>query len=312
MSGLWLLLVLVNRAPAQDAQDSPDSVPELPAEVPVPSPRSESDGPDVPASESDPADEPAPTDSVEPVSDSEPPPPPPIPAELERAKEAYFNGGHEEAIEALSALRDRIDAGEVASTQVRAEIGIYLGEVLLLLKDQDNAWHAFRWLLKDYPDTPIQPALHPPEVVTWFEAARAEVKAEAASHQTVPPAIPVAKPLPVWGYAPLGIPQFGQKQHARGALYATGQTAAAGVSIGVFVHLLEVNRRGHPEWLADDEVGPYVRRWRNAAQWPSTAIFYSLWLASSLDARASWSRTQTRVDLIPKAEGAELRLTGRF
>jgi hypothetical protein len=238
---------------------------------------------------------------------------PPIPTELERAKEAYFGGGHEEAIAILSELRDRIERGAAASPQTRAEVGIYLGEVLLLLKDQESAWGAFRWLLLKQPDIAIQPALHPPEVVTWFEAARAEVHAELQREAEEPsPVIAGPSPLPVWGYAPFGIPQFVQKHPVRGALYGTGQAAASGLSVGVFVHLLQVNRRDHPEWLTEEELVPYVRKWRNGVQWPSTAVFYALWAASSFDARATWNTNSPRLDLVPTGEGAELRLSGRF
>jgi hypothetical protein len=237
----------------------------------------------------------------------------PIAVELERAKESYFDGGHREAMEILTELRQRIDAGEVVSRQTRGEIGTYLGELHLLFKDQESAWRTFRWLLLEEPDYPILPALHPPEVVTWFEAVRAEVLAEIEASRPPPPPLTEPIPYPWWGLAPFGAPQLGQGQLGKGIAYGLGQGVSAGISAGMFTHLIVVNRRGHPSWLEDDDVAPYVRRWRNGVQWPSTALFYGLWVASALDGQARWRR-DGHVQVVPAvaADGASLHLGGRF
>ncbi|TNE88253.1 MAG: hypothetical protein EP330_15120 [Deltaproteobacteria bacterium] len=304
-------LALAVPAWAQEAPDTEATAEPVPAEAPT----SDAPAEPGPANTSEPLPvEGTPTDEISAEEPSvEELPPPPIATELERAKEAYFDGGHDEALRVLRSLQQRIDSGEIVAKQTRGDVGIYLGELLLLLKDQEGAWQTFRWLLFEYPDYPILPALHPPEVVSWFEAARAEVLAEIEANKPPPPPPTEPVPYPWWGYAPFGAPQLGQGFRGRGIALALGQGVAAGASIGTFAHLLVVNRRNHPSWLDDDEVAPYVRRWRNAVQWPSTALFYALWVVSVADGRRSWERAgHFRIVAGPTANGAELRLTGRF
>lgn len=318
MPSLWLTLhlLLICRAPAQDAPAATDPPPD-PVEKSEPAlEEAPPEGDPAPAPDEGPTENAEESASGAPEQPEETPteplPPRPIATELERAKEAYFDGGHSEAIDILKELQSRIDGGEVVSSQTRGDVGIYLGELLLLIGEQEAAWQTFRWLLVHQPDTPILPALHPPEVVSWFEAARAEVRAEIEANRPPPPPVMVPAPYPWWGYMPFGAPQLAQGMRGRGSAFAVGQSLSAGASIGMFAHLLVVNRRQHPDWLSDDEVGPYVRRWRNTVQWPATALFYTLWVASVADGRGAWKRAGHRIELAPSADGAELRIRGRF
>jgi hypothetical protein len=230
---------------------------------------------------------------------------------LERAKNTYFAGDHVAALQAFRALHIRLLQGEEPPWDLASETVIYLGEIENKLGNDREADGAFRWLLEQDPDTPISPYHHPMDVVGRFELMRQTVLAERArTPDEVGVAVVRANPLPVWGYLPLGIPQFTSKRPAAGVLFGGLQTAFGVASVALFRHLDSVNvsARGHPSEWTDEEIETRVRVRRYAVQWPCTVAFYGTWLLSYADARKAHRASQAPAPPQPVA----MSVSGRF
>lgn len=268
----------------------------------------------------------APDDGSETGTDPEAPPPQPpaaVPvqeavlqpygAALAAAKRQYFEGEHEAALEMLQALRARVHGGETVLRDEYIETFVYLGELQFQLGDRPASWATFEGLLQGVPDASMSPLEHPIDVVRWFELVRDKVEQDRVP---VPvPAIEPPPPMPIWGYAPFGIPQIAMGRTGRGAAFATLQTGFAAVSIWSYVRLSRINGTNHPPQWPDDEVQQRVNIERWAIQWPATVGFYATWVISVFDARRTWRLDHTpplSVGVEPRPAGAVLVVRGRL
>ncbi len=308
-SVLAMMLLLCGTATA----DQPDPPPtEEPGDAPTEDPASPvpptADEPGVePSAEpvEDPATEPALPPSEEPVDRS-------FSGTLERAKMVYSEGGHTEAVELLTRLTERIEAGEEVHADDVAATYIYLGEIQYKTGDTSMAWDSFKTLLERDPTRQISPYYHPTDVIGWFEMVRRQVMQEAGP--TVPPPPETIERMPAWGYAPFGIPQFRQGRPGRAAFYGTSQAVLGGASIGSWLYLEGLNQ-GDPETQTEEEFNAMINTRRLFVQWPATFGFYAAWLASHLEARERWSAEQgpdLKVGLMPSPEGATVLVGGSF
>lgn len=269
------------------------------------------------AADPDPADEPVET-AVPPAPDSDEGTPEEAPVRsfedlAARAKETYFQGDHEAALALYDDLWQRVLAGEHASMAALADLAIYRGEVQYQLRQRTEAWNTFAWLLRKDPDVPISPIMHPQEVVHWFELVRKRVRQELTEQsELVPDPPPPRPPLPLWGYLPLGTPQFAQKRVGAGLAWGGAQLAMAGVSIGTWIYLGQVNDAAHPPSWADDDVTRQVNLRRYLIQWPATFAFYGLWAGSHFAARRDWRRAHEVRVTVELGDRTGLQISGRF
>jgi hypothetical protein len=214
-------------------------------------------------------------------------------AALAEAKEQYVRGEHDDALVLFEALRARAAATQDVPPAIRDDVLAYLGEIRYILGDYETARGLFRELLAANPSYTMSPLNHPITIVGAFESVRSELPSRFDQEE----APVVLKKIPAWGYLPLGGPQFAQGQVVKGTAYAVVQGAAAATTIAVLGNLQALNGTVFegPVWEPED----YPRIWnqvqvqRYGVQVPLTAAFYLTWLASGLDGRARWRRTQT-------------------
>lgn len=233
-------------------------------------------------------------------------------SDLAAAKEAYLLGEIDLARAAFREVADRADIDPDAPPSVWADAWIFLGEIAWLAGDLPAAEGIFRMVAQRVPDHRISPYDHPLEVVGAFEVARAAITAQRDQ-----PVVEVrTRPLPWWGYAPLGVPQFRQQRPVRGALYATLQVGAAAASVGAWVAI----DRSLRDFDTLDEASQETARARALLQrdaWsiPTAVAFYVVWGVSVLDGGLTWRRDQApppMVSLTPQRGGAAIGIAGRF
>lgn len=233
-------------------------------------------------------------------------------AQFKRAYDAYLTGEFARAREGLLALVARDASTHDVSPHVYAESMIFLGELAYHEGDREGAEAMFRMLLTREPTTPISPYDHPDYIIGVFELVRGAVVAERSQR----PVERVA--LPVWGYAPLGIPQFKQGHPVRGAIAATFQVGFIATSVASWVWIDQL----HSTWAGLTDSPPSAREdfpkalaIRGGLSIPSAALFYVTWGASVADGGMAWRRDH-RPDLTlgvtPTPDGMGLVLGGRW
>jgi len=257
-------------APPEPAEPTPDVTSE-PAEPPPDAPPDATARPDPP---------------VEPPPDPSPGPGDPFAEVLEYAKGRYFEGGHQEALELLLGLEERLAGGEEVGDDLQGEALIYLGEIQYVMGDTLDSWDTFEFLLQRNPDQIISIYHHPPEVVNWFGLVRREMlQSMADTPDDPPPRVIDPGPAPWWTWAPLGTPQFAQRRPVAGAAFAGIQSGLGVASIALYRDLQKRARDDDGD-LRDMDTDEFRRfQSRRAIQWAVTAGWWGAWLASSADAR---------------------------
>lgn len=232
-------------------------------------------------------------------------------ASLEIARTAWFQGDVDTAREAFQALYAQLLAGVDVPLDRAGEVAIYTGEIAYEGGDIAAAEAAWSWLLHRDPDHPISPYHHPIEVIGLFESVRSRVKAELA-------ALPAPRPprYPAWGWLPLGVPQYQQRQPVAGTVFLVAQAALGTASMALW---LDLNAR-NPELGEDTPKGVPdgdALAARNLAnkyryQWPATFGFYSMWAISTTAGQTRWRNQhpagRPSVLLYPGAAPAPQRL----
>ena len=206
---------------------------------------------------------------------------------LEAAKQVYFMGEHAQAVEDLSALLGRVRQSPPDDPQIETEAMSYLAEIQYVLGDEAAASATLRLLLTKNPDVHL--SIYDPhliEIIGLLDMIRSGMR------RVDRPVGPVrVKAMPIWGYLPFGTGQFAQKKHARGAVYATLQVGFGALSLGMYLHLSQVNRQAGVSGVADDGVRNAVNNQRWSVQWPATFAFYTTWAISMLDSGLTWRKT---------------------
>jgi hypothetical protein len=206
---------------------------------------------------------------------------------LEAAKAEYFAGGHARALASLTQIIDRLNNISPPDPTILAEAEVYRAEIQYVTEDRAASWASFVRVLEQMPDYQISTFLHPAEVVDWFELVRRETS--SGSTNVLPPTPRITRP-PARAYAPFGTPQFGQHQPGAGIAFAGTQVATAAASIGLHLHMRTWRRRIADTGTADD-----FRRFdrvRFGVQLPVTVAFYALYVASVLNGRRHFARSQ--------------------
>lgn len=234
-------------------------------------------------------------------------------SELGAAREAYVLGDFTRARAAFLAVVQRArNVGDVPA-EVESAAWIYLGEMQLFAGDRRAAEASFRMALQRDPTLRLSPVEHPENVIGVVEVVR-----QAALSEDQEPAD--RKPMPYWGYAPLGVPQFVQRRPVRGAVYATLQVGAAASSVAAWI-VIDQRRAAIPDNLnptlfpaAEAELR-YLETLRDAWSIPSAAAFYLVWAISVGDSGIAWRNAQaapSSFGLIPRPDGVEVAASWRF
>ena len=199
------------------------------------------------------------------------------------------------------------------TSKALADAMTYLGEIQLLEGDPSSARATFRLLLEQQPETEVSPIEHPVEVIGLFELVRRSVLPKPAPAVTEVPFKPA--PMPWWGYAPLGIPQFLQDRPVRGAMYLGLQLGSLGASIGLWVKLDSYqNISGQVD---DDTAALFVRQQQQlrTIQWSTAGLGWLAWGTSIGDSALSWRRDrrlELKMGAAPRPGGAGLQIYGRW
>lgn len=202
--------------------------------------------------------------------------------------------------------------------EVWAEAKVYVAELYYEEGRHEEGDASLRDVLEENEQAQISPYVHSELVYARFllvrEALFADMQQRAETER---------RPLPWWGYAPFGVPQFQQGQPARGAAYAILQSGFIGLSIGsrVWITRLEAEGGGDHRNDSDEEKAEatrqitLARQLRSGLNVPAASAFYLTWGASALDGGMSWRRRQRLeigVGFVPQPDGATVMVGGRF
>ena len=223
----------------------------------------------------------------------------------------YFSGGHVEALEALERLLTHLSRHTTRDEETVVRTMTYIGEIRYLLGDYDAARDIFNVLLAEFPETELSSLEHPDTVVGMFERVRRERTPPAPITPTSKP-----KPLPIWTYAPIGIPQFMAGETKKGLLHGTGQLLFAAGSLATYAHLVSINGSSKlpTQWSTDNYAlnSNAIQTERFLVQWPLTFAFYGAWYLSHRDARRTHFRAQESPMLSLTSTGNGLQIHGRY
>ena len=228
---------------------------------------------------------------------------------LEEAKGQFFAGDLDAALQGLQALQllayQEPDAHPWPDV---VEAMSYLGEIWIRRGADEQARSVFRFVLERDPDAVMSPYRHPIEVVFVFDQVKEAVQAERSGVATER----VRLRAPWHSWMPFGVAQAAQGRSGAAWAFGGTQAALAGVSIGMFAHLSLVNTdgAGHPLGWDDDQVTGRVQLRRYAVQWPATAAFHAVWVASVVDARRALRREKVSWTVAPSPGG--WAMVGRF
>lgn len=154
--------------------------------------------------------------------------------ELDAAIGDYLNGDWDEA--RLALIRLARDPRLTDNPVLRRRVRIYLGEVLYVMGERDTSWETFVSVVLEDPDYQMDPFVHPPDVVTFFESAR-DYARRFLPDETVAPELtqPLLPPLP-WALLP-GRLQFHNDQNGLGYLAIGGVALATSTAFGLSSYL---------------------------------------------------------------------------
>lgn len=222
-------------------------------------------------------------------------------ARLDEAIRLYTSGDLQAS---KATLTDLLNDDAVVDKDLRTRARVYLGEVLYVEGQRAAAWDAFRVIIRDQPDLHLDPYEHPPDVVEFYETVRAATTTlddRLPQGAQGPVSVPSRPPFPISGVLPLGIYQMRNDHPVRGAVLAVGQVATGTASLALLGSLLSDHDAGSDQARYEE-----LTR-RRTVQFACTAGFYSLWIASVVDATATWRRTSaTPVSLGIQGDGDEV------
>ncbi|HMV68580.1 MAG TPA: hypothetical protein PKA64_17145, partial [Myxococcota bacterium] len=227
----------------------------------------------------------------------------------------YTLGDHEAAQGTLAALL--ATPRDLLPPQVWSEAKIYVAEIYYMEGREEAAEATLREVLERDIDTPIYPYEHIGDIVLRYQLLRDSIVADRQQAAAAP------RPLPAWGYAPFGVPQFKQDRPVRGATYALLQVGFAATSVGSWALIARLERQYGGDHRSDTEEEQAVaqaeieraRVLRSGLSFPSAAAFYLTWGASVLDGGLAWRR-QRRIEMgvgvLPAPDGLHVVMGGRF
>ncbi len=180
--------------------------------------------------------------------------------------------------------------------------------------DRPRATENFRAVLMRDPDYRLSEVDHNLDVIGLFDTVRTTVRSDLEASR------PATRPLPAWGFAPFGIPQFGQQRPVRGAIYLVLQTGLAAASVASWA-TIDRTVRGIDRASASLTEEERRQRLTEGKQYlyglsiPSASLFYVTWAISIGDGATTWRKgqvTRPLITLAPTPGGAAVDLRMRF
>ena len=202
-------------------------------------------------------------------------------ARLEEAVRLYQTGHHSEAKSILTSL---VNDPHLIDQSLRQRARVYLGEVLYLQQNKEEARRLFEAVLIQDPDYVIDPFAHPPDVCGFFETIRAYIR-PVPSLDPPPTSTGPTGRAPLTTYTGFGVYQFQSGRPALGAVMAGSQAALGALSLATFYGLTRNNT-----WETESRQTTLDRR--RALQWGATAGFYGVWMWGVVDAHRHWRAAQ--------------------
>lgn len=204
-------------------------------------------------------------------------------AQLEEAVQRYQFGERDTAQGMFAALV----LDDSAPGPVRQEARVYLGELLYVAGDKDEARRFFEQVLQQEPAYAIDAFLHPPEVVGFFQYVRAYHTAPPDLEPVLPPAPRLVPPSPVSAMMGHGVYHLRYGKPGRGVLYLGLQGGFLAVDAVLWAGLL--GDRSYKE--GDEEERARLGRNR-ALTGVMAAGYWGTWLTSAVDANLHWRRVE--------------------
>lgn len=224
-------------------------------------------------------------------------------ARIDAAVSLYISGDLPGARAELIRLVNDPSLNESDLQQAR----IWLGEVEYVGGEREAARSTFRTVLLYDPGFRMDPFLHPPEVVSFFEATRAEL---ARVPDPLPPLTPSRPPLPrTLAWVMPGGMQINNGRPLLGVSTFAGVLALAGSTIPMRYWLLAQDRDAQTWGIAvgTEEEQLQVRRMR-ALQLSTGTAAGLLWLGAGIGGSLKVQGSQAPVTVMLSPQGAALRV----
>ena len=192
---------------------------------------------------------------------------------LDAAVAGYKRGEIDTAKLALTGI---VNDPTIADEALRQQARMYLGEMLYLQQQEDEARRLFEAVLSIDPGYTIDPFVHPPDVYGFFETVRAYL---------VKPPIPapsVQSSAPGSAYLGFGLYQFQTGQTRKATRFAILQSFTGALSLYGFASLMDDRL-----YLNEGDTLDRLKL-RRTVQWTSTAAFYGVWAWAAADAHQHW------------------------
>jgi len=219
--------------------------------------------------------------------------------ELDAAIGDYLNGDWEAS--RLALIRLARDPRLTDNPALRRRVRIYLGEVLYVMGDRDTSWETFVSVVLEDPEYQMDPFVHPPDVVTFFESARDYAQRflpDGGEEPPPPPPPPLLPPLP-WALLP-GRLQFHNDQPVLGyvAIGSVALATSTAFGIGSYIRAQDDFPNVNGVMLRpsrEDEVATLVllKDVRNA----TAVVTAGLWAAAVLQGIIRASRAPQRAEV---------------
>jgi tetratricopeptide (TPR) repeat protein len=205
-------------------------------------------------------------------------------AQLEEAARRYQFGERDAARGMFAALV--ID--ETAPANVRQEARVYLGELLYVAGDREEARRFFEQVLQQDPTYEVDAFRHPPEVVGFFNYVRAYHTAPPdPGPDPLPPAPTLVPPSPVSAMMGHGVYHLRYGKPGRGVLYLGLQGGFLAADAVLWAGLL--TDRSYRE--GDEAERQRLNRNRTLTG-VMAAGYWGTWLVSAVDANVHWRRVE--------------------
>ncbi len=224
-------------------------------------------------------------------------------ARIDAAVSLYISGDLPGARAELIRLVNDPNLGEADLQQAR----VWLGEVEYVGGEREAARSTFRTVLLYDPSFRMDPFLHPPEVVSFFEATRAELSRVPDPMATLPPPRPTLSRTLAW-VVPGGM-QFTNGRPVLGVTTFAGVAALAGSTIPMRAWLLAQDE-APGSWgigVSDETKAAQVRRVRTV-QMSAGAAAGLLWLGAGVGGSLAVRGSGAPVALTVSPYGASLRV----
>ena len=196
---------------------------------------------------------------------------------IDEAVRLYQTGRSQEAQAELAKI---VNDSTPMSEDLRQKARLYLGEVLYLQGNKEEARRLFEAILERDSSFIIDPFQHPPDVCGFFETIRAYMRPSIEPKANQVPTGPIPR-MPASAYYGFGIYQMQHGNRRLGTVMAIGQTAMAALSIATFGGLLEERT-----WASGSDLSGL--RTKRTVQWTTTGAFYAFWFWGTINATQHW------------------------